>query len=54
MMHVAHAIYCLGFTDYLELVALQFGYITLKQDFILYKWNKHDKFLLLFTKVSLK
>ena len=53
-MYVAHTIYCLGFTDYLEPITLQFGYITLKQDFILCKWNKHDEFLLLFTETSLK
>ena len=54
VMHICHAIYRLGFIDYLQPIAHHFGYETLKQDFILRKWKKHDEFLLLFTEASCK
>lgn len=52
LMHVCHTIYCIGFIDYLQSIAELFGYSTLKKDFILQKWNKHDEFLLLFAEAS--
>ena len=52
MMHVALGIYRLGFDDYIASVANLLGYTTLKKDFPLKQWNKHDEFLLLFTEAS--
>ena len=52
MMHFCHAVYRLGFHDYLEPVAKAFNLTTLCVDFKLRKWNKHDEFLLLFTEAS--
>jgi hypothetical protein len=48
-MHVCHAIYRLGFVDYLSPIAtiLEFG--SLKQEFLLKAWSHHDEFLLMFT-----
>ena len=51
-MHVCHAIYRLGYDAYMALIANLVGYTTLKKDFNLKKWNKHDEFLLLFTEAS--
>ena len=53
-MHVALAIYRLGFDAYLAPIANELGYTTLKKDFELKQWNKHDEFLLLFTEASFK
>jgi hypothetical protein len=53
-MHVCHAIYRLGFSHYLEPIAILLGYTTLKTDFPLKQWNKHDEFLLLFTEASMQ
>jgi hypothetical protein len=51
-MHVALAIFRLVFTDYIEPLTRAFHYTTLRKDFVLRTWNKHDEFLLLFTEAS--
>jgi hypothetical protein len=53
-MHVALAIFRLAFTDYIEPLTHALHYTTLRKDFVLRTWNKHDEFLLLFTEASFR
>lgn len=48
LMHVCHAIFRLGFFNYLQPVASAFGFNLLKMDFLLKEWKMHDQFLLMY------
>lgn len=47
-MHLCAAIYRLGFTEYLQPVAIALGFNLLVKNFALKNWKHHDQFLLLF------
>jgi len=53
-MHVCHAIYRLGFDDYLQPLAANFGYTTIKKNFDLKKWSRQDEVLLLFAEAGIQ